>query len=126
MIMRATSQDKDTVGLMGVDVNRIISLTFAVSCALGTASAIMMGMNYQTVYPVMGSIVGIKAFTAVILGGAGSMPGAMVGGLLMGLIESLGGAYISTSYTSAIAFFILIATLMFKPDGLFGRSISKV
>jgi branched-chain amino acid transport system permease protein len=126
MVIRATALDKDTAALMGVNINTVVSMTFAIGCGLGAVSATMMGVYYQTVYPVMGSIVGMKGFTAVVLGGAGSIPGAMVGGLLMGLIESLGGAYISTAYTSAIAFFILIVTLMFKPAGLFGRSLTKV
>jgi len=126
IVIRATALDKETAGLMGVNIDTVVSMTFAIGCGLGAVSAIMMSIYYQTVYPVMGSIVGMKGFTAVVLGGAGSIPGAMVGGLLMGLIESLGGAYISTAYTSAIAFLILIITLMFKPAGLFGRSASKV
>ncbi|NPV71018.1 MAG: branched-chain amino acid ABC transporter permease [Firmicutes bacterium] len=126
MVMRATSLDKDTAGLMGVNVNNVISLTFAIGSGLGVIAAIMIAIYYGTVYPTMGSIIGIKAFTAVILGGAGSIPGAVVGGLLMGLVESLGGAYISTAYTNAIAFFMLILTLLLRPAGLLGRTISKV
>ncbi|NPV69825.1 MAG: branched-chain amino acid ABC transporter permease [Firmicutes bacterium] len=123
--LRATSLDKETAGLMGVDINGLISLTFAIGSGLAVVSAIMLGVYYGTVYPSMGGVIGMKGFTAVVLGGTGSIPGAMAGGILMGLLESLGGAYISTRYANAIAFFVLILTLLLRPAGLLGRTISK-
>lgn len=123
--IRAVALDRDTAGLMGVNINNAVSLTFVISSALGAVSAVMMTIYYGAVYSTLGSSVGMKGFTAVVLGGAGSMPGAMIGGLIMGLIESLVGGYISSAYRDAIAFFVLIAVLVIKPSGLFGKEVVK-
>ncbi len=120
--MRATSYNKDTARLMGINVDKVISLTFGVGSALATAAGVMVGLYYDAVYPTMGYSAGLKAFTAAVLGGIGSIPGAMVGGIVLGVIENLGGAYLSSGYRDAIAFSILIIVLLVKPSGLFGRN----
>lgn len=119
--IRAISLDKDTAGLMGVNVNSTISLTFFIGTALGVVSAIMMSIYYSQVYPTMGSEIGTKAFAAVVLGGTGSIPGAMLGGILMGIIESLAGTFMSAQASQGIAFVVLIAILIIRPSGLLGK-----
>jgi branched-chain amino acid transport system permease protein len=121
--MRATSHSIPTAQLMGVNTNRIISLTFAVGSALAAAAGLMMGLYYDAVYPVMGYSAGLKAFSAAVMGGIGSIPGAMLGGLLLGVLENLGAAYISMGYRDAIAFGLLILVLLVRPSGLLGRTI---
>jgi len=123
--LRATALDRDTAGLMGVNINNVVSLTFAIGSGLGAVSAIMVAIYYGAVYSTLGASVGMKGFTAVVLGGAGNIPGAMAGGLIMGIIESLVGGYISSAYRDAIAFFVLIIMLLFKPAGLFGKEVVK-
>ena len=125
MAIRAVSLDKDTAGLMGVNVNNIISFTFAMGSAIAAVSAIMMAVYYGALYPSMGRVVGMKGFTAVILGGIGSIPGAMVGGVLMGVIESLAGAILNAQVRDAVSFIVLIIMLLVKPSGLFGKEIVK-
>lgn len=120
--MRATSYNKDNARLMGINVDQIISITFGVGSALAAAAGIMVGIYYDAVYPTMGYSAGLKAFTAAVLGGIGSVPGAMFGGLLLGVAENLGAAYMASGYRDAIAFSILIIVLLFKPSGLFGKS----
>lgn len=117
--MRATSQDMLVARLMGIGVNRIISLTFAVGSALAAAAGLLVGAYFDAVYPLMGYTAGIKAFTAAVLGGIGSIPGAMLGGVLIGVVETLGAAYISSAFRDGFAFLILILTLLFLPSGLF-------
>lgn len=119
--MRATSYNKDNARLMGINVDRVIGLTFGVGSALATAAGVMVGIYYDAVYPTMGYSAGLKAFTAAVLGGIGSIPGAMVGGILLGVFENFGAAYISSGYRDAIAFSILILVLLVKPSGLFGK-----
>ncbi|NMB41055.1 MAG: branched-chain amino acid ABC transporter permease [Firmicutes bacterium] len=121
--MRATAQDKDTASLMGIDINSVITITFAVGSALGAAAGVMVGVYFRTVTPMMGLMPGLKGFVAAVLGGIGSIPGAMLGGLLLGIAEVMGAAYISSQYRDAIAFAILIVVLLFKPAGLIGRSL---
>ncbi|MDR1884656.1 MAG: branched-chain amino acid ABC transporter permease [Synergistaceae bacterium] len=116
--IRAVSDDQRAAVLMGIDMDRVISATFAIGSALAGAAGIMVGIYYGAVYPTMGAVAGIKAFTAAILGGIGNIPGAMVGGVLLGIIESLGGAYISFGYRDAIAFFVLIIVLCLMPTGI--------
>ncbi|MDR1915566.1 MAG: branched-chain amino acid ABC transporter permease [Synergistaceae bacterium] len=116
--IRAVSDDQRAAVLMGIDMNRVISATFAIGSALAGAAGIMVGIYYGAVYPTMGAVAGIKAFTAAILGGIGNIPGAMLGGVLLGIIESLGGAYISFGYRDAIAFFVLIIALCLMPTGI--------
>ncbi|MEQ8200311.1 MAG: branched-chain amino acid ABC transporter permease [Syntrophomonadaceae bacterium] len=123
--MRACSQDLEASKLMGVNVNRIISLTFATGSALAAAGGVMVGIYYNAVWPYMGTLAGLKAFSAAVLGGIGSVPGAMIGGLSLGVLEIMGVAYLSSSYKDAIAFAILILVLIIRPQGIFGRKISK-
>lgn len=119
--MRATSYNMNHARLMGINVDRIISLTFAVGSALAAAAGVMVGVYYDAVYPTMGYSAGLKAFTAAVLGGIGSIPGAMLGGLLLGMAENLGAAYLASGYRDAIAFGILVLVLLFKPTGLLGK-----
>ncbi|KJS10826.1 MAG: ABC transporter permease [Peptococcaceae bacterium BRH_c8a] len=123
--MRATSQDYDTAALMGVNVNRIISYTFAIGSSLAAAGGVLVGIYFGVVKYNMGFMVGLKAFTAAVLGGIGSIPGAMFGGLLLGIGEMLAVALGLSSYRDAIAFGILILVLLIKPTGLFGTQIQK-
>ena len=118
--MRATAQDRDTASLMGININRIITITFAIGSALGAAAGVLVGIYCRTVNPMMGVMPGLKGFVAAVLGGIGSIPGAMLGGLLLGIAEVAGVAYISSQYRDAIAFAILIIVLLFKPSGLVG------
>jgi branched-chain amino acid transport system permease protein len=119
--IRATAQNKDAASLMGVNINRVISATFALGSALGGAAGVLVGMYYNAFYPMMGFTAGIKAFIATVFGGLTSVPGAVLGGLILGVVENLGVAYISSGYRDLIAFVILILVLLLKPSGLFGR-----
>lgn len=123
--MRACSQDIEASALMGVNVNRVISATFAIGSALAAAGGVMVGIYYNAVWPYMGMMAGMKAFAAAVLGGIGSVPGAMIGGLLLGVMEIMGVAYLSSSYKDAIAFAILILVLLIRPQGLLGKKIAK-
>ncbi len=125
MAMRAASEDLDAACLMGINVHRIISLTFAIGSALAAAGGVMVGVYYNAVFPYMGTMAGMKAFSAAVLGGIGSIPGAMLGGLTLGILEIMGVAFISSSYKDAIAFGILILVLIVRPQGLLGKKISK-
>lgn len=119
--MRAVSEDKGAAELMGIDVNRTISMTFAIGSALAAVAGILYLCQYQSMKPTLGALPGIKAFVAAVLGGIGSIPGAMLGGILLGLIESMSKAYISTELADAIVFGVLIVVLLFRPSGLLGR-----
>ncbi|HWQ68782.1 MAG TPA: branched-chain amino acid ABC transporter permease [Patescibacteria group bacterium] len=123
--MRATAQDKQMASLVGIDVNRVISVTFLIGSALAAVAGVMVGMYYGLINFYIGYIAGVKAFTAAVLGGIGSIPGAMLGGVLLGLIESLGAGYISSEYKDVFAFAILIVVLIFRPTGLLGTDTSK-
>jgi branched-chain amino acid transport system permease protein len=118
--MRATAQDKETAQLMGVKIDQVISFTFAIGSALGGAAGVLVGVYFDSVDPMMGFFPGLKGFVAAVLGGIGSIPGAMLGGLLLGLVEMLGAVYMSR-YKDAIAFAVLIFILLLKPTGLLGR-----
>ncbi len=120
--MRCTSQDMDAARLMGINTNKIVYLTFAIGSGLGATAGALVGMYYKAVFPMMGFVPGLKAFISAVIGGIGSIPGAMIGGLIMGVAESLGAAYISSGYRDAIAFIILIIILLVKPSGLLGKS----
>jgi branched-chain amino acid transport system permease protein len=116
----ATALDQDTARLMGINVDRMISLTFLIGSALSGAAGIMMAIYYNATYPRMGLLPGLKAFSAAVLGGVGNIPGAMVGGLILGIAENLGAGYLSSGYKDAIAFAILIIVLLVRPKGLLG------
>lgn len=121
--IRATAQNKDVAQLMGVNINRVIAATFALGSALGGAAGVLVGIYYNAFYPTMGFLAGLKAFIATVFGGLTSVPGAVAGGLILGVVENLGAAYISSGYRDLIAFIILILVLLFKPSGLFGRNL---
>ncbi len=125
--MRAVSEDKGAAQLMGINVNRTISMTFAIGSALAAIAGILFICQYQSLKPTMGALPGIKAFVAAVLGGIGSVPGAMLGGILLGLVESISKAYISSELSDAIVFGVLIMVLLLKPSGLLGvQRIEKV
>ncbi len=119
MAMRATAQDLTAARLMGISVNRVVTVTFAIGSILAAAGGMLVGAYFDAVYPLMGWTAGIKAFTAAVLGGIGSIPGAMVAGVIIGVVETLGAAYISSAFRDGFAFIILILTLLFLPSGLF-------
>ncbi|MBS1137190.1 MAG: branched-chain amino acid ABC-type transport system, permease component [Proteobacteria bacterium] len=131
--MRATAENTQIAGLMGVNINRIISITFIIGSALGALAGLMVSANYSIAHNTMGAILGLKAFTAAVLGGIGNLAGAMVGGLLLGLIESLGAGYIGdltggflgSHYQDVFAFFVLILVLVFRPSGLMGEKVAE-
>ena len=123
--MLAVSEDKDAARLMGINVNNTITITFAIGSALAAIASLLMFNAYPSLVPTSGSMPGIKAFVAAVFGGIGSIPGAMVGGIVLGIIEVLSGAYISTKLANAIVFTVLIVVLIFKPTGLFGKKIKE-
>ncbi len=120
--MRCVSEDRGAAELMGISVNRTISLTFAIGSALAAIAGLLLCSSYPKLVPTTGSVPGIKAFTAAVFGGIGSIPGAMLGGVLLGIIEILGIAYISTELSDAIVFAVLIIVLLVRPTGLLGKA----
>ncbi|MGH8751661.1 MAG: branched-chain amino acid ABC transporter permease [Burkholderiales bacterium] len=131
--MRATSQNAEIAGLMGVNVNTIISITFIIGSALAAVAGVMVSAYYGLAHYYMGFLLGLKAFTAAVLGGIGNLGGAMLGGLLLGVIESLGagyigditGGYLGSNYQDVFAFFVLILVLVFRPSGLMGERVAE-
>jgi branched-chain amino acid transport system permease protein len=123
--MRATSQDRDAAGLMGVNINSVIALAFFIGPALGAVAGVFNGMYYGSVKYNMGFIPGIKSFTAAVIGGIGNLRGAMLGGFLLGIVESLAGGFISEGYKDVIAFVVLILVLIFRPGGLLGEAVAE-
>ena len=123
--MRAVSEDRDAAQLMGINVNQTISTTFAIGSALAAIAGVLLCSTVPTLQPTTGSMPGIKAFTAAVFGGIGSIPGAMVGGILLGIIEIFSKAYISTELGDAIVFAVLIIVLIVKPTGLLGKQITE-
>ncbi len=123
--MRAVSEDKGAAQLMGIDVNKTISMTFAIGSGLAAIAGVLLCSAYPTLMPTTGSMPGIKAFTAAVLGGIGSIPGAMLGGVLLGIIEIFAKAYISTQLSDAIVFAVLIIVLLIRPTGLLGKQIRE-
>ncbi|NLJ70388.1 MAG: branched-chain amino acid ABC transporter permease [Clostridiaceae bacterium] len=121
--MRAVSEDKDAAQLMGISVNKTISVTFAIGSALAAVAGVLLCSAYPILMPTTGAMPGIKAFTAAVFGGIGSIPGAFLGGILLGIIEILGKAYISTQLSDAIVFAVLIIILLVKPTGLLGKKV---
>ena len=123
--MRACSEDKGAAQLMGINVNATISMTFAIGSALAAVAGVLLCSAYPTLVPTTGSMPGIKAFTAAVFGGIGSIPGALLGGVLLGIIESLAKAYISTQLANSIVFAVLIITLLVRPAGLLGKYVPE-
>lgn len=123
--MRAVSEDKGAAELMGINVNATISMTFAIGSALAAIAGVLLCSAYPTLQPTTGSMPGIKAFTAAVFGGIGSIPGAMIGGVLLGVIEILGKAYVSTELGDAFVFAVLIVVLLVKPTGLLGKTVRE-
>ncbi|MCB1742149.1 MAG: branched-chain amino acid ABC transporter permease LivH, partial [Gammaproteobacteria bacterium] len=124
---RACEQDRGMAALLGINVDRTISLTFVMGAALASVAGLMFLLNYGVIDFFIGFLAGIKAFTAAVLGGIGSLPGAMLGGLLIGLIESFWSAYFSVEYKDVAAFVILVLVLIFRPTGLLGKpEVEKV
>ncbi|MCD8105728.1 MAG: branched-chain amino acid ABC transporter permease [Lachnospiraceae bacterium] len=123
--MKAVSEDRDAAQLMGINVNATISLTFAIGSGLAAIAGLLLCSSYPSLTPYTGSMPGIKAFVAAVFGGIGSIPGAMVGGILLGVIEIFGKAYISSQIADAIVFAVLIIVLLVRPAGLFGKNIQE-
>ena len=123
--MQAVSEDRDAAQLMGVNVNGTISLTFAIGSALAAIAGVLLCSAYPVVTPYTGAMPGIKAFVAAVFGGIGSIPGAMIGGIQLGVIEILGRAYISSQVADAIVFGVLIIVLLVRPTGLFGKNVQE-
>jgi branched-chain amino acid transport system permease protein len=119
--IRACSEDMGAAYLMGINVNQSVSLTFAIGSGLGAVAGILIGIYYNAVYPTMGWIAGLKGFICAVTGGIGSVPGAMLGGLLLGLGENLGAGFLASGYRDAIAFAVLIVVMLFRPTGIFAR-----
>ena len=123
--MRAVSEDRDAAQLMGINVNQTISTTFAIGSALAAVAGVLLCSTVPTLMPTTGSMPGIRAFTAAVFGGIGSIPGAMLGGILLGIIETFSKAYLSTQFSDAIVFLVLIVILLVKPAGLLGKQIQE-
>ena len=123
--MRACSEDKGAAQLMGINVNRTISMTFAIGSALAAVAGVLLCSFNSQLMPTTGSMPGIKAFTAAVFGGIGSIPGAFLGGLLLGIIEAMAKAYISMQLANSIVFAVLIVVLLVKPSGLLGKYVPE-
>ena len=123
--MRATAQDREAATFMGIDVDRVIMVTFFIASALAGMGGVLFGLRYATVDFFMGYLLGIKAFTAAVIGGIGNLRGAMVGGLLLGVLESLAGGFISTQFQDTFVFLALIVVLLVRPQGLFGQPLTE-
>ena len=123
--MRAVAEDRAAAQLMGINVNRTISTTFAIGSMLAAVAGVLMCSTIKTLMPTTGAMPGIRAFTAAVFGGIGSIPGAMLGGVLLGIIENLSMAYLSTQFSDAIVFSVLIVILLVKPAGLLGKQVQE-
>jgi len=123
--MRAVAEDREAASLMGIDVNRIILITFVIGSALAGAAGVMVGIYYTQINHMMGFIPGIKAFTAAVLGGIGNVPGAMLGGYFLGLAEAFGVLFMPAEYKDVIAFGLLVLVLIFRPSGILGEVVSE-
>ena len=123
--MRAVSEDRGAAQLMGINVNATIALTFAIGSALAAVAGVLLCSTYFSLTPYTGAMPGIKAFVAAVFGGIGSIPGAFIGGLLLGIIQNLSTAYISSQMSDAIVFLVLIVVLLVKPTGLLGKKIQE-
>ncbi len=123
--MRAVSEDRDAAQLMGINVNQTISMTFAIGSALAAIAGVLLCSTVPTLQPTTGSMPGIRAFTAAVIGGIGSIPGAMLGGILLGIIETFSKVYLSSQFSDAIVFAVLIVILLVRPTGLLGRQVQE-
>lgn len=122
--IKAVALDRDAAALMGINTNRTISLTFFIAGAMASAAGVLIGMRFS-VNPYLGGFFGLKSFAAAVVGGIGSVPGAYLGGYLIGILETLGAGYVSSNYKDAIAFVLLVLVLLFKPTGLLGKGIQE-
>ena len=123
--MRAVSFDADAARLMGINIDFVISMTFALGSALAGAGGVLVGIYYNSIEPLMGMVPGIKAFVAAVLGGIGIIPGAMMGGIILGVVEALVSGFLSSTFRDAAAFAILIIILLYKPQGLLGKNVRE-
>ena len=123
--MRAVSFDADAARLMGINIDKVISMTFAVGSALAAAGGVLVGVYYNSIDPLMGMMPGLKAFVAAVLGGIGIIPGAMMGGIILGVVEAMVSGFLSSTFRDAAAFGILILILLYKPAGLLGKNIRE-
>jgi len=124
--MRATAQDHEAAYAMGVNVNRVFNVSFALASALGGAAGVMVGIYYNTVYPAMGGTAGLKGFAACIFGGLTSIPGAILGGLILGVVENLTVQFIASGYRDVVAFVVMVLVLVLRPQGLLGKKLRTV
>jgi branched-chain amino acid transport system permease protein len=124
--MRATAQDHEAAYAMGVNINRVFSISFSLASCLGGAAGVLVGIYYNAVYPVMGDTAGLKGFAACILGGLTSIPGAILGGLIIGVVENLTVQFIASGYRDIVAFIVLVMVLIFRPQGILGKTIRAV
>ena len=123
--MRAVSHDTDAARLMGVNVDKVISYTFALGSSLAAAAGVLVGIYYNSIDPLMGMMPGIKAFVAAVLGGIGIIPGAVAGGLILGVVEAMASGFLSSTFRDAVSFSILILILLFRPAGLLGKNVRE-
>jgi branched-chain amino acid transport system permease protein len=123
--MRAVAFSHEASSLMGIDINAVISITFVAGSMLAAAAGVLVGLSNPKIEPLMGLLPGLKAFVAAVLGGIGNIPGAMIGGLILGVAETLVSGYISSTYRDAIAFILLVVILLFKPAGLLGKAVAE-
>jgi branched-chain amino acid transport system permease protein len=123
--MRATAEDQKVAGLMGIDINKIIAFTFAIGSGLGAVAGVMVASNYGQAHYYMGFMLGLKAFTAAVMGGIGNLWGAMVGGLILGLVENVGLIFVRGDYKDIFAFVVLVLVLIFRPQGLIGEKVAE-
>ncbi len=123
--MRATAENQKVAGLMGIDINRVIAFTFAIGSALGAIAGVMVASNYGQAHYFMGFMLGLKAFTAAVMGGIGNLWGAMIGGLILGLVENVGLIFVRGDYKDIFAFVVLVLVLIFRPQGLIGERVAE-
>ena len=123
--MRAVSFDADAARLMGINIDRVISMTFALGSALAAAGGVLVGIYYNSIDPLMGMVPGIKAFVAAVLGGIGIIPGAMLGGIILGVVEAMVSGFFSSTFRDAAAFAILILILLYNPAGILGKNVRE-
>lgn len=123
--MRAVSFDADAARLMGINIDKVISMTFALGSALAAAGGVLVGIYYNSIDPLMGMMPGIKAFVAAVLGGIGIIPGAMLGGVILGMVEAMVSGFFSSTFRDAAAFAILIIILLYRPSGLLGKNVKE-